>query len=788
MKQLNDTNKLLYKLIFIVRFAMLSTLLAVLTQSHVGAQNKPTAPEITSTIAGRVTDDTGQPLAGILVTAYRDINSFYKSVRTDIEGKYRVEGLTTGLYILKFSDEAGHYFTEYYDDKPSSSSAQELSVVGSDIVGVDASLAKAGRISGKVAILPGFGIGSVSINLYRPLENGDYWSSDLYTTVDVNEGEETQFQFEQLPEGIYKIGAFPHFSDLSSEYYNNSLTLENATTISLHAGNDIADIMIVLGENPNSSRISGKVTDEFGVPLPDISVTAYQTSTEESMANDWLIKETIRTKSDGTYQFLQLLPVDHLIRFHDEAGKYVAAYYDNATTPASATPLHLVSGTIQSEINAKLIATGAITGSVQFFNGTAPDYVSFQVYSSSDGYSEPIDSFTGYSTSGDTLFYQIPSLTPDIYRLSARALYQYHELTEFYGEVETVEQARDIVVSAGLTTTDINISIGDTTNFGKIMGTVRDESGNPLSDIEVSAYYSPTYSYNSIVTHTNQSGDYQLFLLQPGEYTVYFRDDTKNYANESYGADSDGFAKPLQVITGNVYPNINALLSLAGSISGTITMFNGVAPENSLDVSLYKATNSAWEKVDSTYVYKNYREPEISYGFKGLSPGIYRVGTADAFNPGSLTEFYNDKPSLESATNITITSGSVVTDANFVLGQDMANASIAGRTEAFGEFSPEIRVEIYKVSDSGYNSLLVYMTPNPDGTFKIAGLDAGNYRVATCFLDQYGYCAPRIYWPNTEQPEAARLIRLDSMTNFTGIDFTRFQVHLPLVSNQSGRH
>lgn len=77
-------------------------------------------------ISGRVTDQDGQPLAGISVIAYRGNGNsyFYKTATTDASGNYSRDGLVTGLYLLRFYDNAGNHLAECYNDKRSGYDAE----------------------------------------------------------------------------------------------------------------------------------------------------------------------------------------------------------------------------------------------------------------------------------------------------------------------------------------------------------------------------------------------------------------------------------------------------------------------------------------------------------------------------------------------------------------------------------------------------------------------------------------------------------------------------------------
>jgi hypothetical protein len=86
----------------------------------------------TSSISGNVYNTTTSlPLTGICVKAYRSgQSSMVGEYSTDSLGRYRIENLQPGPYVVQFSD-CGHgvYKTEYYPAAASQSAAQVLQLV-----------------------------------------------------------------------------------------------------------------------------------------------------------------------------------------------------------------------------------------------------------------------------------------------------------------------------------------------------------------------------------------------------------------------------------------------------------------------------------------------------------------------------------------------------------------------------------------------------------------------------------------------------------------------------------
>jgi uncharacterized repeat protein (TIGR01451 family) len=106
-------------------------------------------------ISGTVTDQaTGEPLERICVRSVNHLNETDGHVTTDADGAYTLRGLAAGTHRVRFADEcggSGDYLMEWYDDRPTLSDADPVTVVGAaDTSGIDAGLTRGGSISGTV--------------------------------------------------------------------------------------------------------------------------------------------------------------------------------------------------------------------------------------------------------------------------------------------------------------------------------------------------------------------------------------------------------------------------------------------------------------------------------------------------------------------------------------------------------------------------------------------------------------------------------------------------------------
>lgn len=125
---------------------------------------------LSATLSGTVTNDLGQPLAGIYVEAYGMFSNGFAITAPD--GTYTIGGLTTDEYRIKFDDPARVYSSEWWNDRSDYGTAEIYSVVaGTNSGGVDAALSRT-TVSGTVT--NGFGqpLADIYVTAYGTFSNG----------------------------------------------------------------------------------------------------------------------------------------------------------------------------------------------------------------------------------------------------------------------------------------------------------------------------------------------------------------------------------------------------------------------------------------------------------------------------------------------------------------------------------------------------------------------------------------------------------------------------------------
>ncbi len=193
----------------------------------------------TGHITGTVTYAGGiGPLDGLKVTAFSDdwVQVAY-AWTNPITGDYDIGGLATGDYRIYFRDDIGDYVPEYYDDQVTFGAAQYVPVSAPDVTsGIDAELALAGRIQGRVTDAMGAGLSDIFV---EAIGTGEDWSWDGAPHTMTN------------PDGTYDLGFAPagdyhvQFTHESHAYYryvtkwfDDKSDFDSADDVTVTAGAD----------------------------------------------------------------------------------------------------------------------------------------------------------------------------------------------------------------------------------------------------------------------------------------------------------------------------------------------------------------------------------------------------------------------------------------------------------------------------------------------------------------------------------------------------------------------
>jgi hypothetical protein len=260
---------------------------------------------------------------------------------------------------------------------------------------------------------------------------------------------------------------------------------------------------------------------------------------------------------------------------------------------------------------------------------------------------------------------------------------------------------------------------------GSISGTVTDAGTHAgLGEIEVCAYtvgsfeefeFEEEFEFSCALTESD--GTYGIEELEPGEYEVEFWPGEQNYFTQYYSGKSSPFEADAVVVGGADVPNVNAQLTLAGRITGTVTTALGGTPVGEVEVCASKAATEL-ERCTET-------KSDGTYALSRLSAGGYKVEFWPGFLEANLvTQYYDHKSRWSEANTVSVSLGTTQPGIDAAL---EAGAEIQGTVfSASGTPLPEILVCAIEASS---NELAGCTETEFTGLYAVDGLSSGPYKV-----------------------------------------------------------
>ncbi|MBF4764240.1 carboxypeptidase regulatory-like domain-containing protein [Nocardioides islandensis] len=194
-------------------------------------------------IIGTVTDSGGQPLAGVMVGVWTlpppgQGASVYSKL-TDATGGYDIF-MNDGTYRVSFDDPSGAYATEYYDNKLDMETSDPVAASSAGATtGIDASLAPAAVLSGRLTHPDGTPVTKGMVVVYRLVGGAYKWRANAYLDGT------GAYRAAGLQAGTYRLGFHDAIWQVD-EYWNDAGTLESAAPIAVAVGQQVSGLDAVL--------------------------------------------------------------------------------------------------------------------------------------------------------------------------------------------------------------------------------------------------------------------------------------------------------------------------------------------------------------------------------------------------------------------------------------------------------------------------------------------------------------------------------------------------------------
>ena len=218
-----------------------------------------------ATISGRVFDaESGGPLAGAWIDAQLDGGGGGFGTGADEEGRYALQALPPGRYIIQAELRSEGYAATYFNDKPSYDRADVIDIAGrEDVTDVHFGLSIGGTISGTVLDVA-TGIPVVGVEISASHEETGAWSG---TRTD----SDGRYVLRGLGAGEYRIQFGPEQGYLV-QYFRNQPIWDDADLAVVRDREDVDGINfgLLLGAN-----VSGRIMDgATGLPIRGMDVGA----------------------------------------------------------------------------------------------------------------------------------------------------------------------------------------------------------------------------------------------------------------------------------------------------------------------------------------------------------------------------------------------------------------------------------------------------------------------------------------------------------------------------------
>ncbi len=491
----------------------------------------------------------------------------------------------------------------------------------------------------------------------------------------------------------------------------------------------IALFAVGLAATPaQGATITGTVTAQVGsAAIPGVTVQLYTSA--------GVVLSTTITDGSGAYSFNVPAGTYYVKTFADQSPPnniymdelFMPFFSSLPCVPCDVTtglPITVGPTTVFNGVDFALEIGGGFSGTVRDAGTMAPiNGLNLDVY---DRFGMFAKSF-GIFSAGT---YSIQGLIPGV-RYYARTRSSLNYADRLYNQLPCSPCyppfGTPIVVSAGSTLAGINFNLSP---GGTVTGTVTNAAMSPLSGVTVQLF-SFTGGGPVRTGITNGSGGFSFTGLPTAFYVARtFVTPTQNYIDEIFNnrvaaGDSLTNGTGILITAGQATSNVNFALDAGGSITGTVTNAQTMAPVGGISVEVVTQRGASVKTVTT--------DGSGTYALNGLPNGSYFVRTTNSASYAD--ELYDNFPfltgDLTTGTSVVVSTAAITPNINFAL---EPGGSITGTVTSVGASGlTGIGIRLY---DSLGRQVKTTVT-GASGLYSFTGLPTGTYYARTTNTSGY---------------------------------------------------
>jgi hypothetical protein len=614
-------------------------------------------------VTGLVRAFTGQPLAGVCVTALG--TSGPAATQTSAGGQFFLAGLRAGRYTLEFRDCArpGRYLPQWSGAAVAPALARPLLISSGKVTRIATvtllpasqaallarpSAAQVGRAAGAprtASAAPGGVSGRVTSTSGHPVTHTcvEIHFPGGYEGVPVSR-RGTYTTGRSLPAGHYTVefaavDCSSDPGDWAPQWYQGKIRAAAANRVTVPAGKMTRHID---GTLHHGGIISGIVTGQAGRRVTGVCV--------------WLFTRrggflAVHLSTRSGYSFRGLPAARYRLLFEPGCGvtatRYLSQWWRDQASFARSGSIPVRLGETIAGVDARLRVGGAITGTVRGASGRPLRGICVSAWpvhdASAPGY------LAGTRKNGSYVLEGMAAATYSL-EFSPGCFDNSNYLDASY--------PHPIHVTDGRTVRGIN---GVLQPGGVITGTVTNLAGRPLAHIAVFANDAAGDGNGACTTAT---GTFALTQLPPGGYAVSFSNQCGgrgNWAPQSFPGQADpGDAAPVKVGRGQRVTGIDARMRPGSVIAGTVTSragqdagkicVNAQPPDDAYLLADFGLTFGAQTQTSSN---GTYRIPD-------LAAGRYAVQFSECGAPDYADRWFGGSPATPIGDLVDVSAGATV--------------------------------------------------------------------------------------------------------------------------------